>query len=223
VSVDNILTGTRDVTLLDIADRLLDTGVSLTGDATITVADVDLIYLGLSVALMSVERAERGPRPAPAARGRGAAAAGKNERGAQPLPGRKGPKAPARTPATRASGGLARNVPNGPGAMRALPEELPVELGRKGHDVEPARIAVDPDDVERGLAKLVLTIVDFVRQLLERQAIRRMEAGSLTEGEVERVGVALMRLEEKVGEMAGRFGIERKDLTLRLGPLGDLL
>jgi hypothetical protein len=107
--------------------------------------------------------------------------------------------------------------------MRALPEELPVELGPKGHDVEQARIAVDPDDVERGLAKLVLTIVDFVRQLLERQAIRRMEAGSLTEAEVERVGVALMRLEEKVGEMAGRFGIERRDLTLRLGPLGDLL
>lgn len=87
----------------------------------------------------------------------------------------------------------------------------------------PERIDVDPDDVERGLAKLVLTIVEFVRQLLERQAIRRMDGGGLSDDQIERVGTALMRLEEKVGEMAGRFGLAREDLRLGLGPLGELL
>jgi uncharacterized protein involved in outer membrane biogenesis len=73
------------------------------------------------------------------------------------------------------------------------------------------------------IAKLVLTIVEFVRQLLERQAIRRMDGGGLTDAEVERVGMALMRLEEKVGEMAARFGLAREELRLGLGPLGQLL
>src|SRR5207247_2389292 len=66
----------------------------------------------------------------------------------------------------------------------------------------PERVDVDPDDVEQGLAKLVLTLVEFVRQLLERQAVRRMEGGTLSDEEVERMGVALMRLEQKVQEMA---------------------
>ncbi len=87
----------------------------------------------------------------------------------------------------------------------------------------PERIDVDPDEVERGLAKLVLTIIEFIRQLLERQAVRRMDGGGLTDAEIERVGIALMRLDEKVGEMAGRFGLKRDELKLGLGPLGQLV
>jgi hypothetical protein len=87
----------------------------------------------------------------------------------------------------------------------------------------PDRIDVDPDEVDKGLAKLVLTIVEFIRQLLERQAVRRMDGGGLTAEQVERVGLALMRLEEKVGEMAARFGLKREELRLGLGPLGELL
>jgi len=87
----------------------------------------------------------------------------------------------------------------------------------------PERVNVDPDEVEKGLAKLVLTIVEFVRQLLERQAVRRMEHGSLTEAEVERVGIALERLDQKMSEMAARFGLTREDLKMRLGPLGELV
>src|SRR5437016_1609459 len=87
----------------------------------------------------------------------------------------------------------------------------------------PSRIDVDPDGVEQGLAKLVLTLVEFLRQLLERQAVRRMEGGSLSDEEVERVGLALMRLEEKIGEMADQFGVEKPDLNVDLGPLGKLL
>ena len=81
----------------------------------------------------------------------------------------------------------------------------------------PERIDLDPADIERGLAGLVLTLVEFLRQVLERQAIRRMEGGSLSEDEVERVGLALMRLEEKIGEIATQFGLDKDDIQLRIG------
>ena len=87
----------------------------------------------------------------------------------------------------------------------------------------PSHIDVDPERVEQGLAQLVLTIVEFVRQLLERQAVRRMEGGRLTDEEVERVGLALMKLEEKVHQLADVFGLQPADLNINLGPLGDLL
>lgn len=87
----------------------------------------------------------------------------------------------------------------------------------------PSRINVDPEGVEQGLAQLVLTLVEFIRQLLERQAVRRMEGGSLSDEEVERVGLALMKLEEKVHQLAEQFGLEPSELNINLGPLGDLL
>jgi hypothetical protein len=87
----------------------------------------------------------------------------------------------------------------------------------------PDRIDVDPEGLEQGLAQLVLTLIEFLRQVLERQAIRRMEGGSLSEEEVERVGLALMKLQEKVHELAEHFGLRPSDLNINLGPLGDLL
>jgi hypothetical protein len=100
--------------------------------------------------------------------------------------------------------------------------ELKQELERL-QGILPKRVDVDPEGVEQGLARLVLTLIEFLRQLLERQAVRRMEGGSLSDEEIERVGVALMRLEEKIGEMAELFGVERRELNLDLGPLGKLL
>jgi hypothetical protein len=81
----------------------------------------------------------------------------------------------------------------------------------------------NPDDVRKSVAKLVLTLVEFIRQLLERQAIRRMEAGTLTDDQTEAVGLALMRLEETVRELGAQFGLEPEDLTLDLGPVGRLM
>ena len=100
--------------------------------------------------------------------------------------------------------------------------ELRRELERV-RGILPDRVDVDPEGVEQGLAKLVLTLVEFLRQLLERQAIRRMDGGTLTDDEVERVGIALMRLEAKVREMAEAFGLDPDDLNLGLGPIGKLL
>ena len=77
----------------------------------------------------------------------------------------------------------------------------------------------DPDDVQKSVAQLVLTIVEFLRQLMERQAIRRMEANTLTPKEVEAIGIALMRLEETIKEIGAKFGLTAKDLNLDLGPV----
>jgi hypothetical protein len=86
----------------------------------------------------------------------------------------------------------------------------------------PDRIAADSEVVENGLAKLVLSIIELVRRLLEKQALRRMDAGNLTEEEIERVGAALMKLEEKMAEMKQVFGLADDDLNLKLGPVKTL-
>jgi hypothetical protein len=101
-------------------------------------------------------------------------------------------------------------------------ESLRAELERQAEAAAP-RWNANPEDVQRSVARLVLTLVEFIRQLLERQAIRRMEGGTLSAEETEAVGVALMRLEETVRDLAARFGLEPDELNLDLGPLGRLL
>jgi len=81
----------------------------------------------------------------------------------------------------------------------------------------------DADDVQRSVAQLVLTLVEFLRQLMERQAIRRMEQKTLSRSEVEAVGTALMQLEETIAEIGARFGLTPEDLNLDLGPIGRLM
>lgn len=85
--------------------------------------------------------------------------------------------------------------------------------------VVPERISADAEIVENGVAKLVLSIIELVRRLLEKQALRRMDAGNLTDAEIERLGNALMKLEEKMAELKKTFGLEDKDLNLNLGPI----
>lgn len=86
----------------------------------------------------------------------------------------------------------------------------------------PTRIELSPDNIEQGLAKLVLTLIDFLRQLLERQAIRRMEGGTLKDEEIEQMGEALMKLEAKIHQLSEQFGLSPADLNIDLGPLGRL-
>jgi len=85
------------------------------------------------------------------------------------------------------------------------------------------RIATEPDTVERDLIKLVLTVVELVRQLMERQALRRVDTGDLSEDQEERIGMTLMLLEERMTELRERYGLTAADLNLDLGPLGSLL
>ena len=83
----------------------------------------------------------------------------------------------------------------------------------------PERINADPERVEQGLARLVLTLVEVLRKTLEHQAVRRMDGGSLSEEEIERLGLALLRLNDRMGELKATFGLTDEDLTIDLGPL----
>ena len=98
-----------------------------------------------------------------------------------------------------------------------------VEQLRCVTDTLPERINIDPQSVEQGLAKLVLTLIEFVRRLLEKQAVRRMEGGDLSPEQIEELGLALMRLEAKLQELKTQFGLADEDLNLDLGPIGRLI
>jgi hypothetical protein len=138
------------------------------------------------------------------------------KRGRQP----RRPKArPRRAPRRTTSKGSKKTFAATPvtaAELRALRREIEKKAA-------PMRWNPETDDVQRSVAQLVLTIVEFLRKLMERQAIRRMEQKTLTPKEVEAVGVALMRLEETIKEIGARFGLSPEDLNLDLGPLGKLM
>lgn len=108
-----------------------------------------------------------------------------------------------------------KRAPTSRRRARRAPARRTVPLARRKWNA-------NPEDVERSLAKLVLSLVEFLRQIMERQAVRRMEEGTLSPAEVESMGLALMRLEETLHDLAARFGLRPSDLNLDLGPLGRL-
>ena len=191
----------REVTLLDLVDSILQRGTALSADLILSVADVDLVQLDLRALLASVDTLERvrsplAPAPSPAV---------DQTSGDHPA----APAPPSRAPLP---------TPRRPASHRG---RLPAALA--AHRRAAARIEADPHNAERGLAQLVLTLIELLRQLMERQALHRMESGTLDESEVERLGTTFMRLDERMEELTRAFGLEREDLNLRLGPLGDLL
>jgi hypothetical protein len=101
-------------------------------------------------------------------------------------------------------------------------EALRRSVRRRTSRTQLPRWNASPEDAQKSVAKLVLSLVEFLRKLMERQAIRRMEEGTLSPAEIESVGTAIMRLEETVRDMAERFGIDPGDLEIDLGPLGKL-
>lgn len=229
-----LLGGSGESSLLDAVDGLLERGVLLEGDLVLGLADVDLIYLRLSTLLAAADRILKAPPPGGAPEPADAAE-----------PGPPGSSPPAPPPAPERERGAGDAPPAGRAdaevaGVESLRERLEESLGpgsgpRGEADDAPMRATpppageqhaprwnASPEDVERSVARLVLALVDFLRQLLERQAIRRMEQGTLSEEEVERLGRALMRLEETVHDMARRFGLDPEDLNLDLGPLGNL-
>ncbi len=86
----------------------------------------------------------------------------------------------------------------------------------------PDRINTDPEHVDQALARLVLMLIDVIRKVLEHQAVRRMEGGTLTDDQIERLGLTLMRLKERLDDLKQRFGLADQDLEIDLGPLGRL-
>jgi hypothetical protein len=92
-----------------------------------------------------------------------------------------------------------------------------------GTPIPQHHIDADPESAERDLVALVLTLVEFLRQLMERQALRRVDDGDLSDEQVEKIGMTLMALERRMGQLREHFGLSEEDLNLDLGPLGTLL
>ncbi|MCX6280252.1 MAG: gas vesicle protein K [Bacteroidetes bacterium] len=104
------------------------------------------------------------------------------------------------------------------GSLDGLSEEI-----GKLINTEDSRLKLTPDNADSGLAKLVLTLVELIRKLVEKQAMRRVDGGSLTDDEIERLGETLMKLEMKMEELKKHFNLTDRDLNINLGPLGDLM
>jgi hypothetical protein len=204
--------------LVDLVNRVLDRGVVVQGDVTISVAGVDLVYLGLNALLTSISTARRtlqrpvhgsAALPPPSDRPLPDASKAETTVGSlQPTSGVQKEPGPRSAP----PGGAGKH------GSDALAEQL-VQVA----EALPPRIEVDPDGVQRDLGRLVLTLVELLRQVVEHQAVRRMEDGDLGEEQVERMGAALQSLEEKMREIKDVFGLADEDLNIDLGPLGKLL
>jgi hypothetical protein len=198
VSADDIF-GVGRIELAEVLSHVLDKGVVLRGEVMLAVADVDLIRLDLGLLLSAVESAMR-----------------QGVTGAKaPLLGAARPRSPAELPSGSTMESQVVESLRAPSDATVAPLETVAEG-------LPPRLNTDPDKVENGLAKLVLTLIEVLRKVLEHQAVRRMEGGHLSDAEIERLGVALLRLNDRMQDMKGIFGLTDEDLQIDLGPLGKL-
>ncbi len=219
----------QSISLCDALDRVLHTGVVVLGELTVSVADIDLLYLGLQLVVTSV-----GTGTEPDSAG-----------GYWPKPGRLAPCGPPAELAEEAGAGLSpREFILSPlpspsakeealGMQAGLPASQPSPPAKEaGLAVRglaaPGRALTAPPSVDRvpdknGLGRLVLTLIKVLHELLERQALRRLEANSLSPTEMERLGATLMRQAQEIERLAKDLGLEPGDLNLDLGPLGKLL
>lgn len=180
-----------DLSLAELLDGLIGRGVALQGDVVLSVAGVDLVWLGLKAVLAGADVAPPG--------------AGTD------LPGRKGIAARSSPDVFSPRG---ETVPRR-GERAALP-------AREDPLPAPRRLAVDGERVEEGLVRLVLSVVELLRQLMEGQALRRMDSGALSEDQLEQLGSALMRLSERMDELKDFFGLADDDLELQLAGVHEL-
>jgi len=173
---------------------VIDRGAVLSADASLGLADVDLIRVALRLVIAPVDRISP-------------------HLGQQVLDVRDTASA-ADQSACRTSVGAARD---------ALPAFTAPTPGPAGAGRAPQNVGDEPRGADRGLAQLVLTVVELLRELMDRQAVRRATRGTLSDEQIERLGVALMSLNERMDELVEIFGLDRRDLNLDLGPLGNLL
>jgi len=191
--------GDERLELSELLGHVLDKGVVLKGEVMLAVADIDLIRLDLGLLLTAVQTALD-----------------------REVPRRSVPAVPP------AGGTIAPSLASGStmesqvvGALHAPRDSQVAPLEAVAENL-PQRLNTDPDKVENGLAKLVLTLIEVLRKVLEHQAVRRMEGGHLSDAEIERLGVALLRLNDRMQDMKGIFGLTDEDLQIDLGPLGRL-
>lgn len=218
IITDHRIVRDQRVTLLELLDRLLDKGVVVKGELLLTVADIDLVYLNIGLLLSSVKTVKQAAR--------------NNSRGEAMW------KSWQTSPYEELLDNPSCEVEGNDVALMPFPHEqsqdnsehgetivrnstITVEEGL-GHPFEP-KANIDPRNVEKGLARLVLTLVELIRKLMEKQAVRRIDAGQLHAQEIDRVGDTFFLLDKKMEQLKQAFGLQDEDLNLDLGPLGDLL
>ncbi len=172
----------NNVTLVDVIDKVLEKGAVINGDIVISVADVDLVFLGLRLILTSVSKAEE------------------------------------------ISGRNLGNPDNGltPEDMDYI-GKLQKEIRRAEENIPKLIDLGSPRKTEQGLAKLILTLVELIRRLMEKEAYRRVKRGSLSSTEIQKLGLSLKAVKKKIEEIQMIFGIADEELNLDLGPLGNLM
>lgn len=226
--VDEGTRGTAPRKLADLVNRVLDKGVVLGGDVTISVAGIDLVFLRLSALLTSVATAREKLR----SNGRVPPHATTATTLLSP------PTPPTVTPSTGVDSARAMDAapvadgasePSGEGTTgqrsadpAPVAEALTTDIARVAEGF-PQHVDIDPDAVQRDLARLVLMIVELLRRVVEHQAVRRLDDPDLSDEQIERVGIALERLEEKMHELLKVFGLAEHELDIDLGDLGTLL
>lgn len=170
------------VTLVDALDKVLEKGAVINGDVILTLADVDLVFLGLRLILTSVSKAEE-------------------------------------------VSGKSFSDPNKELTSQdiAYIEKLQREIKKTEENIPKLIDLGSPRKTEQGLAKLVLTLVDLIRRLLEKEAFRRVKKGTLSQAEIQKLGLSLKAIKKKMKEIQVIFGIEDEELNLDLGPLGNLM
>jgi hypothetical protein len=201
----------QSVSLCDALDRLLATGVVALGELKISVADVDLIYIGLQLVVKSIETG-RALDPTV---------------DDWPQPRRKARRGPLEKTVAETGAGDPKDEPYGSSlsspTLGGESGTAPSLSTRLDEPMAPKPADHGPDKGGGGLGKLVLTLVKVLHKLLKLQALRRMEAGSLSVAEMEGLGVTLMRQAQEIERMARELGLQPEDLNLDLGPLGKLL
>jgi hypothetical protein len=223
----------QSVTLLELIDRLLDKGVMLKGEILLSVADIDLVYLNLSLLLSSVKTVEEAAKRSSHNGAR--LVSNLEEPLDKPLPKAAVQPAftqeeflPAPQPEIEGAGLSSTSLAVENGQDRSGDKETITSIVSSAIDygskqILPPKAAIESKNVEKGLIKLVLTLVELIRKLMEKQAIRRIEAEQLNASEIERVGNAFFLLDEKMELLKKTFGLEDEDLNLDLGPLGELM
>ncbi len=208
-------------TLLELLDRLLDKGVMVKGEILLSVADIDLVYLNLGLLLSSVKTVEKAARRGGNGEEKLIAWQTSTQGEFFDEPQLEVEREDvAQTPVTKensqSKGGNGEAVTT---VARTLPSAIDYVL----EECFEPKTNIDPKNVEKGLAKLVLTLIDLIRKLMEKQAIRRIEAEQLNAKEIERMGNTFFLLDERMEQLKKTFGLEDEDLNLDLGPLGELI
>ncbi|MBU2445590.1 MAG: gas vesicle protein K [Bacteroidetes bacterium] len=172
----------KRVTLVDALDKVLEMGAVIHGDVVLRVADVDLCFLGLTLVLTSISKAEE-------------------------------------------LSGKSFSNPDKEFTPEDIEyiEKLQREIRRAEENIPKLIDLGNPKKAEQGLAKLVLTLVELIRKLMEKEAFRRMKRGTLSPAEIQKLGLSLKAVKKKIKEIQAIFGIEDEELNLDLGPLGNLM